>query len=262
MQWAQKINPLYSGYPNDIVIDNNNNIFVTGSLQDYVGSAGDGLFIAKYNTSGTQVWYNTYGFNVSFVRDAYGIAVDNLGNLLISGRYMQTITLGSITLNAPPTFGNLPGFICKLDANGNVIWANQLTSPGQVQDELESIAVDAANNIYTVGDVDSTATVGNITIPRSSGNKLIIIKYDPIGNPLWAKASTNKYQYNQSRIMKGIDNNMYISGCYYDTLQIDTFVTISTGSHNNAFIMRLDTSGTDSMANGIWSRRCQWHCIE
>ena len=232
LQWAQKINPTLDGRPNDIVIDESNNIFVVG----YVGS---GLFVAKHNSSGTQLSYNTYGFG-TYTKNAYGIAIDNNGNLFISGRYLQTITLGPFTLTAGTTL-DMDGYIAKINSSGTVIWAKKLSSPGQGTDALYTIAVDANNNIYTVGQVDSTAIVGNITIPLSDGMKFIIIKFDNDGNPIWAKASPNGFQANKMRIIKGNDNDFYFAGGFSTSMQIDSFSLNSNGS-GDAFMARIDAS--------------------
>jgi hypothetical protein len=249
-QWAKKLNELYDGGASDIVIDKNNNIFITGNLSDYNQDGnGNGFYLAKYNTSGIQAWYNSYGFGF-YIKQAFGIATDNLGNLFISGRYMQTMTLGSTTMKASATL-DMDGFISKLDVNGNVIWAKQLTSPGQGQDELRSIAVDVENNIYTIGKVDSTAIVGNISIPLlDKKSKTVIIKYDQNGNPLWAKTSNIGQQYNQQKILTGNDGNIYFAGCFYSAMKLDTIIITGFGS-NDAFIGCIDINGTIKWLKGF-----------
>jgi hypothetical protein len=243
--WATKINATDIGSASHLVIDNNNNIFVSGNLNQ-----SEQLFISKYDISGTQLWYNTYGGTGIYVKSIFGIAADNSGNIFICGRYMNTITLGSITLNATYAILDIDGFTAKLDGNGNVIWAQKLTSPGQGQDELRAIAIDDANNIYTVGNVDSTAIIGNITIPLSPGSKEIIIKYDQDGNPLWAKAAVSGYNNNPQAIVKGIDNNMYFCGDFSGTMQIDSFAITSAGG-NDAFIIRCDENGKIKWMKGF-----------
>jgi len=254
LQWAKKINPDYSAYITDIFIDNNNNIFVTGGVSDYVGSSGDGFLIAKYNTSGTQIWYNTYGFGV-YVKNTYGITSDNLGNIVVVGRYMQTMTLGSTTLNASASL-DMDGFIAKLSSSGTVLWAKNMTSPGQGQDALMSVVTDAGNNIYTVGHVDSTAIVGGIIIPLNDGDKEIIIKYDQSGNPVWVKASQVGWANNRQRITLGNDNNIYIAGCFADSLQLDSIIITGFGS-NDGFIGCIDTSGTIKWLKGFGSTQAE-----
>jgi len=235
--WAKKINAINIGIAYDLVIDKNNNIYVVGD-ENY----SEKIFISKYNTSGDQLWYNTYGGAGTHVKNAFGITADYFGNIYICGRYMNNITLGTYTMNTIYAPLDIDGFISKLDNMGNVLWAKKLTSPGQGTDELRSVAVDTSNNIYVVGNVDSTAIIGDITIPLSPSSKEIVAKYDQDGNVQWAKASINGTQYNSQKIINGNDNDMYFCGDFGSSMQIDSFAITSAGS-NDAFLIRIDENG-------------------
>lgn len=248
LQWAKKINSTMNGYANGIVIDKNNNIYIAGSLNDYSGGTGNSFYISKFNTSGTQIWYKTFGLGF-FNKEAFGINVDNNGNLIVCGRYMQSLTLGTTTLSATSTL-DTDGFISKFDSNCNFLWAKQLTSPGQGQDILRSVAVDLQNNIYTIGNVDSTAIVDNINIPLLKGSHLVLIKYDQNGNTIWAKASSEGQQYNQHRILFGNDNNLYFSGCFNGFLKLDNIKITGIGSNDN-YLGCMDTNGKIKWLNGF-----------
>ena len=235
--WANKINPTGSGFGVKIVIDNNDNIYLSGG--------GWFPFVAKYNTSGTQTLYHSYGyltFNLS------GIGYDNSSNIIISGNFSGTMTLGPITLTSISAYD---GFVAKLDGNGNAIWAQQLSSSSTAQNTFNSVVVDAANNIYAIGNVNGTAIVGNITIPLSPGSKAIIIKFDQNGNPTWGKASIEGTQY-PKKIVKGNDNNLYFSGYFGTSMKMDTTTIISSGS-NDGFIVSMDDNGKVIWLKGFGS---------
>ncbi|HNW90424.1 MAG TPA: CARDB domain-containing protein [Bacteroidales bacterium] len=246
-QWEKKINPGYFGRVNDIFIDHNNSIFVTGSLKDPLGSNGDGLFVVKYDVSGNKISSNTYGFG-GYLKSAYGITVGDSGNIFVTGRYRQTMTIGTHTLNASASL-DIDGFIAKIDSGGTIIWAKNLTSPGQGADVLMSVVVDNANNIYALGSVDSTAMVGGTSIPLSDGNKAIIIKFDQNGNVVWAKAAEKSSDVYAHGLLKGNDNNIYFTAYYSDTLQIDTVLIAGTQT-GNASLICIDTSGSVLWAKG------------
>lgn len=251
VQWAITIS---DSYASDITIDNSNNIYITGNFTDNSTNYG-GLFISKYNTSGAQTWFKTY--DVSFhLKAAFAIAYDNMGNLIICGRYMTQLVLGSYILNASNAILDIDAFIAKFDPSGNVLWAKQVTTLGQGQDELRSVAVDKADNIYTIGKVDSTAIVDNITIPLSKNPKAIIIKYDTNGNALWAKASVDGYQYNQSRVIAGSDSYIYFSGNFSRSINMDSVVAIGTGNNDN-FIGQMDENGKVKWIKGYGGRQAE-----
>ena len=226
VQWAKKINPTGVAINTLIAIDNNDNIFVSGNF--FGGPTS--FFIAKYSIDGNQSWYREY--NAGSIR---GINVDNTGSILICGSFLGTITLGSVTLTAMAT---ADGFVSKLDPAGNVIWANQLSSPSTAQNALTSVAVDTANNIYAVGNVDSNAIVGTIVIPLLKGSKAVIIKLDENGNPLWVKASIQGVQYS-TKVIKARDKGIYFSGYFGNSFKMDSIALTAQGS-NDAFIIRID----------------------
>ncbi len=238
VQWAQKINATDHASPNDIMIDKANDIIVITGY--YSTGASDGLFITKYNTSGSQLWLRTYALDNN-IKNAYGITVDNAGNIIMCGRYRETVTIDGITL-VSPVLHDMNGFICKLDMNGNAQWARQLSSPEIGTDELESVVVDAANNIYTIGNVDSNAIVDNIVIPLSNTGKMIMIKYDPNGNPIWAKASVTGSQGNNQRLIKGNNNDIYLCGAFIQSIQLDSLSVTSNGNYD-AFLSHVEEDG-------------------
>ena len=75
-----------------ITIDNQQNIYVTGSSKM---NGPYGVFFhyatVKYNRSGTQQWAVTYTYN-SYEDDAYAIALDYHGNLIVTGASMSNPT--------------------------------------------------------------------------------------------------------------------------------------------------------------------------
>jgi len=237
--WARKINATNFSRPNSIKIDGSNNIFITGKYSEL--GAGDGFFITKYDTNGNQNWFNIYGMNI-YTKEVYSITSDNSGNLIFCGRYLSTITLGSITLTATNATLDTDGFIAKADANGNILWARKITSPGQGRDELTSVTTDSQNNIYVGGNVDSTAIVEDIIIPLSPSSKSIIIKYTPNGTPVWIKTSTQGWQENYNKVIVVNTNEIYLSGNFRESMRIDSFLVTSAGIHDN-YLARLDENG-------------------
>ena len=69
--------------PNAIALDENNNVYVTG------GSSGSGTrydyATIKYNSAGVQQWVETYNGPANYDDTANDIAVDNSGNVYVTG---------------------------------------------------------------------------------------------------------------------------------------------------------------------------------
>lgn len=92
-----------------IVIDNEDNIFVSGYTNGSLGGQNKGEFdawVAKYDTSGNQIWIKQLG--TAEYDYATNLTVDNLGNIFLTG--FTEGTLGA--LNA----GALDAWVAKLNA--------------------------------------------------------------------------------------------------------------------------------------------------
>jgi hypothetical protein len=106
-------------------------------------------FIAKYNNTS----FLARTTSVSSLQNITSIAVDNSGNLYITGKYSNSI------------------FLAKLDSNLNVIYTKRIQVTGN---EIGySIALDPSNNIYIGG--------------KGQPDKAILVKLDNNGNKIWCK---------------------------------------------------------------------------
>jgi hypothetical protein len=109
-------------------------------------------FIAKYD--GTFLLVRTT--NDVLVQNITSIAVDNSGNLYITGAYSNSI------------------FLAKLDSNLNVIYTKRILVTGN---EIGySIALDPSNNIYIGGR------------KNAQPDQAILVKLDNGGNVIWCKS--------------------------------------------------------------------------
>ncbi|MCW5906674.1 MAG: T9SS type A sorting domain-containing protein [Chitinophagales bacterium] len=226
--------------------------FSTTTLQKPNGPYASSLFILKYNQTGDLVWAKSPQGSNSFtgLDGISTITTDTNGNLYIVGSYMFQLILGTDTLNANSQ--NI--FICKCDANGNVLWAKQ-AGTNQGDDAAYNVTTDANGSIYVLGVYRSDSIVFGATILynsfKSNGNNgtedIFLAKYDTNGNVVWAKSmggSQRDYGYG---IACDLNDNIIITGYFFSTT-----LTIGTYSFNNpvkagVFIAKYDNNG-----NVIW----------
>jgi hypothetical protein len=149
-QWIQRYRGPVSGNSANaatgLVVDNQNNIIVTGQSQSSV-SVQDFATI-KYNANGDSLWVKRYD-NPSHGNDeAYSITLDEFGSIYVNG--MSII------------YGVWKFSTIKYDSNGNQKWIMQY--PGAPKFQETSIVVDNLSNVYVVGDSSSGDTQDFITI--------------------------------------------------------------------------------------------------
>jgi hypothetical protein len=134
-------------------------------------SAGLGAFVAKFDEAGN---YKD-SMAASGVHDALGMAVDGLGNTILSGFFDPSIDAGS---GAIPSVGGRDGFVLKLDPALTAMWLLSLGSAGH--DDATGVTTDANGNVYALGtfvDVVSVPGCGDFT--SEGETDLLLMKLAP-----------------------------------------------------------------------------------
>lgn len=128
------------------------------------------------------------------------------------------------------------------------LWAT--SSGGPRGDRSKSIALDAANNVYTVGTFRDSADFDPspmaFQLMGQGGNDIFLQKLDTDGNFLWAKALGSTGTDDATAI--AIDNNghLYITGSFRDTMDADPglgVVNLVANGSADVFVLKLDNNG-------------------
>jgi hypothetical protein len=133
------------------------NLYVTGYLS---GSATFGAttlsggstscsFVAKMDSNGNFLWAEQFGGAPKGGFAHRGVALDGNGNVFLAGTFSGTQTFGSTTLTSGSTNGD--DYLCKLDGNGNFLWAYQAGNTNVTSAQV-GVAVDAGGNAYLAWD--------------------------------------------------------------------------------------------------------------
>ncbi|MBC8094713.1 MAG: hypothetical protein H7Y43_02765 [Akkermansiaceae bacterium] len=130
-------------------------------------------------------------------------------------------------------------------------WSRAFKSPnthsGDSSEELYlASAVDADQNIYTVGSFTGTAIIGTNTYVSLDGDySSLIVKQTATGTPIWARSVTNNGQGSSytRQIALAPNNGIYISGTIFGTNWLGTNALVDIGGAS-LYIARLDAAGT------------------
>ncbi len=200
-QWLSVFNGGSHDAAYAIVVDNSGNVYVTGSSNQGLGS--DYVTI-KYNSSGAQQWVQYYE-GPAFEEDiADGIAVDNSGNVYITG-----YSTGNQT--------NFDYATIKYNSNGIEQWVIRFNAPGDVEDVAAALVLDGSGNIYVTG--------------RSNYN-FTTIKYNTSGVQQWLQSYSEPGSVSNSAISMKMDGsgNLYISGISALTTNNYDYTTVKYNS--------------------------------
>ena len=108
-----------------------------GGDTSFLGCTSDYATI-KYDPSGNQVWASRYDRPGMFPDSAFAIAVDDSGNVYVTGYSYDSATYQDYATT-------------KYYPNGDTAWVRRYYGPGNSWDEARAIAVDDSGNVYVTG---------------------------------------------------------------------------------------------------------------
>ncbi|TKJ41076.1 hypothetical protein CEE37_05260 [candidate division LCP-89 bacterium B3_LCP] len=195
-----------------IAVDDNGNVYVTGGCDSYPGLDGK-CFTVKYDSLGIQQWLVTYDDAGNLTDKGTDIALDDVGNVYITGT-----TSGASTSQDYLTI--------KYNPQGIEQWINTYDGPANYIDDAYGIAIDVNNNVYVTGISHGTQTY-------DSGKDIATVMYNSDGVEQWSA----RYNGPGDDLDEGWDlvvdalGNAYVTGGSYG---IDTDVDIVTIKYDNA----------------------------
>jgi uncharacterized delta-60 repeat protein len=260
VQWQRVLGGADGETGYSIAIDSSSNVYAFG----YTGSTGAGLLdflLAKYNSSGTLQWQRILGSTQ--YEFGYGVAIDSSSNVYVSG-VTYSAPIGSLdamvakydssgTLQWQKALGGADNdffyelatdsgnnlyalghtesagaggndfLLAKYNSAGTIQWQRVLGGTGSEQGF--SVAIDASDNAYILGQTASTG---------AGGADILLAKYNSSGTLQW------------QRVLGGADgeagygvaidsfNNVYLTG-----------KTLSAGAGSNDLVIaKYNSAGT------------------
>jgi hypothetical protein len=194
------------------------------------------------------VWAKVFGGNSE--RGGNAITADAAGNTYTTGFFR-----GVADFDPGPGITNLTAdddgdiFVCKLDPDGNLVWA--VSMGGVEQDQGLGITIDASANVYVTGlyrmtvDFDPGPGIANLTTVNEFAD-IFVLKLDPDGNLVWAKSMGGPSPEVGRNIAVDASGNVYTDGDITGTGDYDpgpgVFELVYNGPFTN-YISKLDSNG-------------------
>lgn len=201
--------------PSALCVDKFGNVYITG-LSERAGFLTDDYLTIKYNTNGVQQWIARYNGTADGIDDANDIAVDDYGNVYVTG---QSQGAGS----------GYDYVTIKYNPNGDSVLVRRFNYMVSSNDYGNSITLDNLGNIYVTGSVDMT--------------KFGTIKYNASGVLLWTSVYTLAGGSSIKKITLDELANVYVTGS-----------NVFSSSQENYFTIKYNTNGIQQWTasyNGI-----------
>jgi hypothetical protein len=188
--WVERFGGSLPDYATAVAVDGSDNIFFAGWFQSTDANFGGGIIlsaggnvnfaVAKLSSSGTTLWARNWGGSLA---QAYGLAVDSSGNVVVTGRFSGSTDFGGGAISA---VGQYSVFVAKYSgANGSYVWARGFGGASGAN-VGQSVAVDpTTGNVIVTGGFTGTANFGGGAVSSGSGEALFLAGYGSSGNFLW-----------------------------------------------------------------------------
>ncbi len=188
-----------------IAIDGSNNVYVTGYVWAGDLEAYEDYCTIKYYPNGDTAWIKTYNGPVDSTDQACAIAVDNSGNVYVTG-----LSYGSGTYIDYATIKYYP--------NGDTAWVRRYDGPGDSIDVANAIAVDGSGNVYVTGWSFGSGTT----------YEYATIKYYSYGDTAWVRRYHGPGIYHNLALALAVDGsgNIYVTGYSSGSGTADDYATI------------------------------------
>jgi hypothetical protein len=210
-------------------------------------------FIAQYSTDGTFSWAFDLG-----ACDPNGLAVDNAGNIIASGTFINTFQLGNNTLVSA---GDMDIFLAKFTIGGQLDWIQRAGGESTEWEGLTS--TDEQANIYLTGEFYSVNVDFDgqhpITLNDGDGH-IVLAKYNPGGTVQWVKSHSGTTQAGEEysswpcAIKTDAAGNSYMHG-WFGKSNIFGAITLTSPYTYNYFVAKFDGNGDVMWAKPILEKQ-------
>lgn len=230
-QWVTRYNGPgnFIDIANAIAVDASGNVYVTGvsagtiSLSDYA--------TIKYNSSGQEQWVARYNGPVNGTDEAFSVAVDGAGNVIVTGQSLSGTNYDYATV--------------KYNSAGQQQWASRYNGPQSSIDNAAVVRVDGSGNVYVTG--SSTGS--------GSGLDYLTIKYNATGQEQWTARynGTNNGDDIPSSLELDAVGNIVVTGGSSGSGSSNDYATVKYSSSGaQLWASRYNGTGNDNdVASGL-----------
>lgn len=211
-----------------IVVDDQNNIYITGYSTNYDGYAD--IVTQKYDTDGNLLWSLLEDGSTDRNSKGIALALDNSGNICVTG-YVAAAN------------GTTDMALLKYSVSGELIWADYYNGGGDGEDKAFGIAVD---------DEDRIIIGGYIT---NSSIDFAVLQYDAAGQLQWLRSYNGSGNSADKAFGIAVDDEdaIYVTGYETDLYNGSNYLTMKfSPSGNNEWTSVYNGTGNgNDKANSI-----------
>lgn len=239
-----------------VVLDPEGNVYITGSLYGAINLGDNPImsegtaFIASFTSGGAYRWWAGEDWSGEISPLPTALAFDGSGStpkVHVTGSFRGTVSFGGDPLTSKD--GSDDVFIASFDAtNGSHLGSRGWG--GSSSDWAKGIGVDAAGNIYVIGDFrGSDANFGGLNLTSRGGWDIFLASYPPdydvTGYAHWTERFGHTSDDHGEAIAVDASGNVYITGSFSGEINFGPLPpSLLTSEGSDAFIASFNSHGT------------------
>lgn len=174
------------------------------------------------------------------------LAVDSAGNVIVTGYFSGSVDFGGGLLSSPSAAA---GFVAKLDASGNHVWAFAI---GDSVVQGESLAVDHDGSVLIAGSFTGSVDFGGGPLVSAGMSDIFVAKLHSDGSHAWSESFGDVGGESvQALTVDGL-GNVIVSGTFEANLDFGDGSLTSTGSRE-VYLAKLDSNGVATWSHQFGS---------
>jgi hypothetical protein len=196
------------------------------------------LFFCLVSLLSAAQWEWAKGYGSSGLDRVWDLAIDNDGNVLVTGEFIDTLQIQDQVLIG---WGLNDIFVAKFSPNGNLMWARIFG--GADGDIGLGIDADDEGNSYTTGYFAATAHFGDETVNSSGSWDVFVLKLDADGNKEWIKTEggpSNDIGYGIATTPSGVST---LTGWFGGIITFHDGSTLTSYGSSDILTMAFDSNG-------------------
>jgi Beta-propeller repeat len=219
------------------------------AVYNLTGLGQNDVFILKLNADGNFVWVKTYGGTTMDV--GLSITVSASGNVFSTGYFD-----GTSDFDPGPAQYNLTsqnqadGFVAALDANGNFLWAQQITGAFS---QGTFIAGNSSNDLLVTGSFNGVINFNGSPITSTGGGDIFMLKMNMSGGFAWAKTVGSIGTDQNASAAFGPGGEVYTTGSFTFPIDMDPGAGVqqfTPAGTTDIFVLKLAANGSF-----VWARQ-------
>jgi len=241
-----------------VAIDEYGNTYVTGTfiggadfdpgpgIDNHISLGISDVFLSKFDFMGNFKWARTWGSETK--EGVFGIAADSSGNVYVAGYWSGTVDFDPGDGIDERISNKNDAFLSKFDPNGNFLWVDTFTGPGN--DLANKVAADGSGNIYITGSFEDTISFepGGDAFTSNGGEDAYLCKLGTEGDYKWACTwGGTEYWDGGTGVDSDSSGNVFVTGGFEGSVDFNpgpgSAVQTAKGSRD-VFLSKFDSGGT------------------